>query len=680
MPQLSQTRPNTPAEVVTDIIHGVEVADPYRWLENQNSPRTREWLREQTLYTRAYLDAVPGRKRIRKRIQELLAIEVVSEPWKVGNRYFYLKRKAEEEQPAIVMRYCNSAEEIVLVDPALRGQGSAIAVSILKIAPDGNVLAYGVRHDGTDSQAVEFLDIAHRCVLPDRLPEGLGPGLVFSLDGLGFFYTHEISNSSRPNHRAVYSHQFGRRPEEDLEIFVAGENANLHIGLFASSDGKLLGYRATHSQDPITFDLYVQDLASGGSAQKIMERAESVFCPFFVGHNLFALTDHKAPNYRIVTIDLDHPDPDRWSDFVPESHRRIEDFATVGNWLCVGYVENRFTRIEALGLTDGCRVTIPCPPNGTARLIRRPPETDTLFYEFSTFDQPTAIFSYQPSTCKHEVWAQPKIAFDPSSIKLQQVQYKSKHGTEVPMYLVAGMQGPPNSPLPTLLTGYGGFGYNHTPEFKASSAFLLEQGFLLAVANVRGGGELGQEWHLAGKRHNRQNSFDDFIAAAEWLVDNGYAEPTKLAISGGSNAGLLVGAALTQRPSLFRAVVCSGPLLDMLRYHRFDHADRWIGEYGSADNSEDFQHLFAYSPYHHVQDGLPYPSVMLVSGDADTRCNPMHARKMAARLQAATSSGHPILLNYRPTWGHIPVQPLNLRVEAVTDRLAFICHELGVNV
>jgi len=629
-------------------------------------------------HARAYLESVPGRERIRQRVEELLAVEVVSDPWKVGNRYFYLKREAHQEQPVIMMREGNS-QEIVLVDPAVRGGGSAAAVRIVNISRDGNTLAFGVRHGGTDSQSVEFIDITNRQILPDRLPDGRGPALVFSSDGLGFYYAHEILSSSHSHYRAVYSHSFGHRPEQDLEMFVAGDEARLHVGIFGSSDGKLLGYFVTHSQDPVTFDLYVQYLTGGKSAQKIVEGNESGFCPFFIGHDLFALTDHKAPNRRIVKIDLDHPEPAHWSDIVPESQHRIENYAVVGNWMCVNYLEGRFSRIEALQVTDDHRVTIPCPPNGTAYLINRPVETDTLFYEFLTFDQPTAIFSYQPANREHKVWVQPKMAFDPSSIELQHVHYKSTDGTEVPMYLVARKRRLSNGPLPTLLTGYGGFGYNHTPQFKASSAFLIEQGFLFAIANIRGGGELGEQWHLAGKRHKRQKSFDDFIAAAEWLVDKGYADPKKLAISGGSNAGLLMGAALTQRPILFRAVVCSGPLLDMLRYHHFDHANGWIEEYGTADNPEDFRHLFAYSPYHSVRNGVSYPSVMLVSGDADTRCNPMHARKMAARLQAASSSGNPILLNYKPTWGHVAVQPLSVRVDAVTDRLLFICFELGVS-
>ena len=277
-------------------------------------------------------------------------------------------------------------------------------------------------------------------------------------------------------------------------------------------------------------------------------------------------------------------------------------------------------------------------------------------------------------------WAKSSVKFDPSFFEIEHVRYKSKDGTSVPMFLVARRERRTSKALPTFLTGYGGFGNSQAPQFNAYSNFLIEHGFLFAVANLRGGSEFGEEWHRAGRRHNRQNAFDDFIAAAEWLLENGYAARGRIAIGGGSNAGLLVAAALTQRPDLFRAVVCLGPLLDMLRYHLFDFARVYVHEYGTSETEDDFRHILAYSPYHSIEEGVPYPAVLFVSGDADTRCNPMHARKMAARLQAASSSSHPILLDYTPTWGHAPLQPLTRRIEALTDRLAFIFHELGVSV
>jgi prolyl oligopeptidase len=670
--------PQTIIDPVIDTLHGTSIADPYRWLEDSRSAQTRRWLAEQNAYARAYLDSVPGRERIRRRVEQLLAVEVRMDPWKVGDRYFYLKRRASQEQPSIMMSDGSSGDEVLLVDPAVRDEGNVTAVSIIHVSRDGNILAYGVKHDGMDSQSVEFLNVKHKQILPDRLPTGFGPELLFSPDGRGFYYAHEITHSNGPRKRAVYWHLFGQQASQDLEIFTAGHEQHVHVGVFGSTDGALLGFVVYESGDPKTIHIYVQPMGRGSGAKKILA-THSLFCPFFMGHTLVALTDCGAPNLRVVTIDPDHAEAEYWRDLVPQRPQRIDSVSTIGTDVYVSYIDGTSSRIESFGLKDRRQVLIPCPPHGAARLFRRPPDTDTLFYEFSAFDRAPMIYSYRPNCDELKIWARPAIVFDSSSLKLRQIKYKSKDGIEVPMYLIGSKQRW-RGPMPTLLTGYGGFGYTHTPQFKASYAFLVERGFLLAIANVRGGGELGEEWHLAGQRRNRQTSFDDFLSAAEWLVHNGYTTTSKLAISGGSNAGLLVAAALTQRPGLFRAVVCSGPLLDMLRYHYFDYAEGWIEEYGCADNSNDFPHLLAYSPYHHVENGVPYPSVMLVSGDADSRCNPMHARKMTARLQAATGSNYPILLSYRPEWGHMPVMPLGLRIEALTDRLAFICHELDIDI
>ena len=579
-----------------------------------------------------------------------------------------------------MMREGNSGEETVLVDPAEKGKSNAAAVSILKISMDGSLLAYGIRHGGGDSQSVEFLDVDRNRILPDRLPVGFGPGLVFSSDGQGFYYSHEISGCSRPHYRAAYWHRFGTTLEEDTEIFFAGEHPNLHVALCGSFTGRLISYLVYESKNSRPFRLYIQDTRSDKAPRKILEGADSVFAPFFVYDTLVALTDWKSPNRRIVAVDPGHPDRNYWRDVVPESGLRIKDFAAVGEFVCVGYVENLSSRIEVFDLSSRHYATVPAPPQGTIRLLPRPIQNDTLFYHFSSFDQPPTIFSYHIPSREQKVWAKSAVMFDPSSFEINQISYQSKDGTSVPMFLVARKGQRSTEPLPTFLTGYGGFGITLTPQFNAYSTFLIEHGFLFAIANLRGGGEFGEGWHRAGKRHNRQNAIDDFIAAAEWLLENEYSTPGKIAIGGGSNGGLLVGAALTQRPDLFRAVVCLGPLLDMLRYHLFDFANACIDEYGTSEIEDDFRHLVAYSPYHCVQEQVPYPAVLLISGDADTRCNPMHVRKMAARLQAATSSGRPILLDYKSTWGHSPSQPLTGRIEALTDRLAFICHEVGLTI
>ena len=338
------------------------------------------------------------------------------------------------------------------------------------------------------------------------------------------------------------------------------------------------------------------------------------------------------------------------------------------------------TKVEVFGLDGRRKEAIPFPSDGTIDLLNRTTATEKLFYGYTSISKPAAVYCYDARREDVFTWNEANAPVDPSAIAVEETAYTSTDGTSVPLFLAARKDLLRSGPLPTFLTGYGGFGSCVTPRFTAFATFLMEQGFLFAVPALRGGSELGEQWHRAGKRENRQNSFNDFVAAAEWLIREQRSISGRIAIGGGSNAGLLVGAAITQRPDLFRAAICLGPLLDMARYHLFNFAAGWADEYGSPEDQEDFQSLLAYSPYHHVLDRVAYPAVLLISGDADTRCNPMHARKMAARLQAATSSTRPVLLDYKTAWGHTPVQPFSTKIEALTDRLAFVCHELGVHV
>jgi prolyl oligopeptidase len=402
--------------------------------------------------------------------------------------------------------------------------------------------------------------------------------------------------------------------------------------------------------------------------------------PFFAHGQLLAYTDFAAPNFRIVGIEFDDPDPTHWRDIVPQSDRRIQQFTVAGDRIFVTRVDRFSTQIEAFGIKDGERKDIPFFPYGTIDLLNPTNRADSLFYSYTSIAQPPTVYHYSTREEKSCLWQEANVPFDPSVIAVEETTYSSKDGTSIPLFVAARRDLLHSGPLPTFLTGYGGFGSCVTPRFTAFATFLIEQGLLFAVPALRGGSELGEQWHRAGRRENRQNSFDDFIAAAEWLISEGRSARGHIAIGGGSNAGLLVGAAITQRPDLFRAAICLGPLLDMTRYHLFDFAAGWAEEYGSPEDERDLRSLLAYSPYHRVQDGADYPAVLLISGDADTRCNPMHARKMAARLQAANLSEHPILLDYKPDWGHTPVQPLSTKIAALTDRLAFICHELGIHV
>jgi prolyl oligopeptidase len=669
-------------EPVTETLHGVEVTDPYRWLEDQNSPRTRAWLEEQTAYTRAYFDAVPGREKIRERVKELLALKgFISEPWNVGERYFFLKRKNDREQPVIVMRDGLFGPETILVDPTLRATGSSTSVSIAMISEDGRFLAYSVRQGGTDHSALEILDLERDVVLPDKLPEGSCTGFAFDPDGSGFYYSHREVQDQRPDYRAVFWHALGTDRTQDQEVFFAGERPNLFVGVLCSPETNLLAYPVFSTGRSRRTSVYLQKMPlRSGHPELLLPNMEGCFVPFFVRGQLLAYTDYAAPNFRVVHIDLASPDPARWHDVVPETSQKLQQFAVAGDQLFVTRVNRFTTSLELFHLYGDREGEIVLTAHGSIDLLNQTTKADRVFYSQTSMCQPTSIHFYDASPKKRFTCDEADLSLRSYEIEVEEVVYPSRDNTLVPLLLAARKGHLHSGPLPTFVTGYGGFGNCVTPRFTAFATFLIEQGFLFAVPALRGGSELGEQWHRAGMREHRQNSFDDFMVAAEWLIAEGRALGNGIAIGGGSNAGLLVGAAITQRPDLFRAAICLGPLLDMARYHLFDFAAGWRDEYGSAEDEQDCTHLLSYSPYHRVHNGITYPAVLLISGDADTRCNPMHARKMAARLQAANSSERPILLDYKPAWGHTPTQPLSARVDALTDRLAFVCHELGVDV
>jgi prolyl oligopeptidase len=667
------------SDIVVDVLHGVRIADPFRWLEDQNSPRTRAWLREQATHTEAYLAAIPGRDALRQRVRQLLAAQTISDPLKVGNRFFHLGRLSESEQPTILMREEHSETDIVLVDPNKRDETGKTAVGILTLSNDGGLLAYSIRTGGTDGCSVEFLDVARRKPLTDYLPHGFCRGLVFASDRSGFYYSHESAVSPFDRRHGVFWHSFGTDSHHDAEIFAIPEEPNVWLTLLASPSGNRLGYYRFSVSDSRRIDFWIHNIGHRTAPQLIIERMPGVFCPILQEERLFALTDWNAPNCRVVEINENLPEPRAWRQIIPESDSWITAIAVVSDHIVVSTVKDIGTRIEVFDLSGTKLYELPLPFQGTATLVPCRSETDTIFVQSSSLSDPPAMLCHNFHTRKQTTWPGRPTALDLPCLEVRHKAYPSRDGTSIPISLVSRRDLDTTRPLPTFLTAYGGFGNSMTPRFTAHATYLLERSCLFAVANIRGGAEFGAAWHLAARRQNRQVAIDDFLAGAEWLLGNGYTDPGRLAIGGGSNAGLLVASAFTQKPHLFRAVVCLGPLLDMLRYHRFDFASRWIDEYGSAERETDFRALLAYSPYHAVENEVSYPAVLFISGDADTRCNPMHTRKMTAKLQLATSSEHPILLEYRLAWGHQPVQPLTTKVEALTNRLAFLCHELGID-
>jgi prolyl oligopeptidase len=670
--------PFSATEPLTEILHGVSVLDPYRWLEDQNSPYTRDWIERQTKYARAYLSSIPGREHIRQRIREFLAVETHDSLQKVGDRYFFRKRLPDQEQPCIYMRESADGEDQLLVDPADRKTGNYTAVKPLRVSHDGHLLLYEVKEGGERTGTFECLDIDNRRVLSDILPRGYLRGLAFAPDGKSFCYVHEPLDAKRPFYRAAYRHLFGTSFNEDREIFFAGENEMLRLCL--TSDQERLGFLVYRFLEKTRTDFYLKPFDSEGPPEVVVADAAYAFNPRLIRGKILAITDHNAPNLRIVEVRLRNNSQPEWLDVVPEKNDRISNWLVAGEHIFVSYVRHAATRVSIFDLAGESTGEMPIRNDETVRLVGGSQESDDLLIEAESLTEAIGIFRYSAASGDRTLWAKRNIPFNPADYRHTQVWYPSKDGTPIPMLLMGRRDVLDCGPHPTIMTSYGGYGVSMTPQFSVFVAFLAERGCLFALPNIRGGSEFGVEWHNAAKRRNRQTAYDDFLSAAEWLVKTGRSAPERLAIFGGSNSGLLVGAAMTQRPDLFRAVVCMVPLLDMLRYHLFDNAHVWREEYGTADDPQDFAVLASYSPYHRIRQGTAYPATMIVSGDADTNCNPLHARKMTARLQGANSSAYPIFLDYNKFRGHSPVLPLSERIEGLTDRMAFLCDNLRLPV
>jgi prolyl oligopeptidase len=669
--------PFSEQEPVTEIMHGVPVTDAYRWLEDQDSPRTRAWIEEQTLYARNYLDSIPGRDHIRERIREFLAVETYDSLEKVGSRYFFRKRLPDQEQPCIYMREGANGEDLLLIDPLERGTGNHTAVKPLRISPDGRLLLYEVKEGGERTGTFELLDIESRIRIPDFLPHGYLRGFAFAPDGKSFYYVHEAPAAKRAFYRAAYHHVLGTPFSEDQEIFFAGEDEKIRLGLF--SDSKRLVFVVYRFLEKTFTDIYLKPFEREGLPEPIFLGIDYSLGLRLLDDRMVAITDRDAPNRRIVEIHLRENGNHEWVDIVPERDSRIGTWLVVDDRMIVSYTKQMKNTICIFDLSGQKFGELPVSDDETVRIIGGSSEGDELLLETESFATPTGLFRYSTTTNQRTLWAKTNIQFDPTNYGHCQVWYTSKDGTNIPMYLTGHLDVLAASSSPTIMTSYGGYGVSMTPQFSTFVAFLMERGCLFALPNIRGGSEFGVEWHKAAKRRNRQTAYDDFLSAAEWLIKTGRTAPRKLAIFGGSNSGLLVGAALTQRPDLFGAVLCMVPMLDMLRYHLFDNAHVWKDEFGSVDDPDDFAALAKYSPYHQVRQGTAYPATMLVSGDADRNCNPLHARKMTARLQAANVSEHPIFLDYNTFRGHSPVLPLSVRIEALTDRMAFLCDQLQLS-
>jgi prolyl oligopeptidase len=675
--------PDTPATVVTEILHGEEVADPYRWLEDGDSPETRLWTEQQNAVTEAYLAAAPGRDRIGRRLQDLLAIGVLGVPTPRQGRYFYLRRDGRQNQPVLYWREGVGGSDRVAIDPNALNEAGTTALDWYYPSEDGRLLAFGLSEDGNEDSVLHLLALDTGRQLPERIPRMRAASVAWLPDSRGFYYTRypaagEVPAGEEQYHRTLYFHRLGTDPAADPLVFQPAAKEHWP-GAALSPDGRWLLVSVARTFDQV--DLYLQDRTSGGELVPVARDLPASFEGEIAHGRLFLRTNLDAPTYRLYVVDPERPDRSSWREIIaPRPDAVLESVAVAGGRLALGYLERASSRLRLTDL-DGRQVQeVALPTLGSLFGLGAEWNGRELFYGFSSYTVPPSVYRIDLESGASSLWRRVEAAIDPAAFEVGQVSYASRDGTAISMFLVhrAGLLRDGNNP--TYLTGYGGFNISMTPAFSRSLLLWLEHGGVLAVPNIRGGGEYGESWHQAGILGNKQNSFDDFIGAAEWLIREGFTRPGRLAVAGGSNGGLLMGAALTQRPELFRAVLIQVPLLDMLRYHRFLIARLWIPEYGSAEDAEQFRWLRAYSPYHHVQQGVAYPSVLLATAESDTRVDPMHARKMAARLQAATSAQRPVLLRLEARAGHGAGKPLSKVHQELTDSWTFVFSELGVQL
>jgi prolyl oligopeptidase len=657
---------------VEETIHGITVRDAHRWLEDRSSPETEQWVKRQRERSESYFASCGDLEAIRARVREYLDVEIVDQPAKIRGRYFYRRRGKGQEQAAIFVRELASQMECVLVDPSMYGPDASVGIH--RISRDGRLLAFEVRYGGTDKRAIHFVDVDSGLILPDRIEPGYPRGGAFLPNGDGYLYCQELALGT--GEHTVRLHLFQESMSDRVVLRAAARSRESRLVLAA--DGAHAGaiWMERRGND-VWADFWIASLKHFESWKPVFLEKKLPFSPILAHGRILAISYEDTVNGKLVELsecgEMVHT-------IIPEQSSPIRQLVIAGNEVFASYLENSIPSIRCWNLSAEQQNDVNIPAAGTIHLLPNHNEEDTFFYTHESFVQPAVIFEHSCSAARSDVWYSQTSHIHQRPISVWKSEYRSTDGTPIPITLVSNSLPETSRPGTAIMTSYGGFGISSTPQFSVLVAILLGCGAIFALPHIRGGGEFGPAWHEAARRENRQVSFDDFIAAAEWLCAEDLTTPEKLGIFGGSNSGLLVGAAMTQRPGLFHAVLCIAPLLDMLRYETFDQAAKWRNEYGSVKDAECFKALYAYSPYHHVADEVNYPAILFVSGDRDERCNPAHVRKMAARLQERTVQKNPILVDYSEQRGHSPALPLSVRVEALARRVAFLCRELGLFV
>ena len=681
------TYPEAKKADVVDDYHGTKVADPYRWLEDPDSPETRAWVEAENKITFGYLEQIPERQKIKERLTKLWNYERYGTPFKEGRQYFFYKNDGLQNQSVLYTTSSLTAEPRVLIDPNTLSADGTVALTGVEVSPDGKLVAYGTAASGSDWQEWHVREVATAKDLSDHLKWIKFSGASWTRDGKGFFYSrydepNEETKLEDANYfQKLFYHRLGTPQSEDVLVYERKDHKEWGFGGSATDDGKYLVvsiWVGTETKNRVFFKEFGGE-ATAGTIRPLLDDFDAAYD--FVGNDgpvFYFNTTLEAPRGRVIAIDTRSPERAKWREVVPHSAETIETVKLINNQLVVSYLKDAHGQVKVYGLDGKLVREIALPGIGTVGGFTGHKDDTETFYSYSSYTSPTTIYRLDLATGTSTLFRQPKVDFDPTAYETKQVFYNSKDGTQVPMFIVHKKGLKLDGQNPTLLYGYGGFNVSMTPGFSVSNLVWLEMGGVYAVPNLRGGGEYGESWHQAGTKLRKQNVFDDFIAAAEWLIANKYTSSSKLAVSGGSNGGLLVGAIMTQRPDLIGAALPAVGVMDMLRYHNFTIGWAWKSDYGSAENADEFKALYAYSPLHNLKPGTRYPATFVTTADHDDRVVPAHSFKFAAALQAAHAGDAPVLIRIETKAGHGAGKPTSKLIEEAADKMAFLVRELGV--
>ena len=671
-----------------DDYHGTKIADPYRWMEDLDASDTRAWIESENKLTFGKLAQIPGRDRIREKLSAIWNYEKISAPEKYGSHYFYTRNDGLQNQAVLYVADALDAEPRVLLDPNKLTADGTMALKAYAISDDGKSLAYGLSSGGSDWEEWHVLDVDTAKNTGDVLKWVKFSGASWRRDGTGFFYSRydepkgENALKAANKFQKLYFHRLGTKQSDDQLIYERKDQPDWMFGGQVTDDGRYLVISVSRSTEPKNLVLY-RDLAkknADATVETLIGEWDASYQ--LVGNSkdkLYFLTDNDAPRYRVIAVDLKHGDKGHWSELIKQTPDTLQNVAFVDHTFVAEYMKDAHSSVglfDEKGKTHG---VIDLPGFGTATGFTGHTRDKETFYTFSSFTTPPSVFRFDLTTKENSLFRAPKVAFDASPYETKQVFYASKDGTKIPMFVTAKKGVAMDGSNPTILYGYGGFNISIQPAFSPSVAGWLDLGGVYAVANLRGGGEYGRDWHEAGIKTHKQNVFDDFIGAAEYLIREKYTSPQKLAIRGASNGGLLVAATELQRPELFAAAIPQVGVLDMLRFRDFTIGRAWESDYGSVENADEFAAIRAYSPLHNVKSGVVYPATLVITGDHDDRVFPAHSFKFAAAMQAADPHGKPILIRIETRAGHGQGKPTTMQIDEVADVYAFILDAFGTS-